>query len=103
MSKAPSTATNLRKRRAALNTIRKQITIQYHALSHVAMDDMISSRPKPGAGEIVVLPEGMTPNQVIVKPDELTAGVRLLSDAINCLNRELGRRENSNALGDGTS
>ena len=72
MSKTPSTATNLRKRRSALNHIRKQITIQYHALSGVSCDDRISGRH--GTGE---------------PPNELSKGIELLSDAINCLNREL--------------
>ena len=103
MSKQPSTNTNLRKRRAALNHIRKQLTMQYHALSAVSCDDRIAERPRAkqivmanldGSGELVHVDNNL--------PDELEKGVDMLSDVINCLNRELGRKENSAALGDGT-
>lgn len=85
--------TNKRKRKAELNRIRKAITVEYHALSTVMCDDMIT--PKPGGGGIVKLPEGMTPDQVVVLEPELDKAIDLLSDAINCLNREVGRKENS--------
>ncbi len=103
MSKQPSTATNLRKRRAALNHIRKQLTMQYHALSSVSCDDRIAIRKGDkfhlAVGEIIPLPEGVEPDKVIFHEpeDELEKGVDLLSDVINCLNRELGRKENSPA------
>ena len=80
-----SSSTSTRQRRACLNHIRKQLTIQYHALSAQACDDRISDRY--GQGE---------------PPNELSKGCALVSDAINCLNRELGRKENSAADGDGT-
>lgn len=99
MAMQASTATNARKRRAALNHVRKQVTIQYHALSAVSCDDRISTR----ADELPDL-TGMDETELMAAAqDEIGNAVDLLSDAINCLNRELGRKEDSNALGDGTA
>jgi len=79
----------MRHRRATLNLIRKQVTIQYHALSALSLDDRIR-------------PDGKFIGQA-EPPNEIGKGVDLLSDAINCMNRELGRKENSRADGDGQS
>lgn len=80
-SRTTSAATNLRTRRATLNQIRKQIIIQYHCLSDQALNDRIRPDGRMiGTGE---------------PPNELTKGVSLLSEAINCINRELGRKEDT--------
>jgi hypothetical protein len=87
--------TNKRKRKAEINRIRTAITVEYHALSTVLCDDRITIRAKDHTGEAVLLPEGMTPDQVIIREPELDMAFDLLSNAINCLNREVGRKENS--------
>lgn len=80
MSKTTSTATNKRDRRKELTRIRKAITSEYHALSTVSLNDRIGDHW--GLGE---------------PPNEISKSIELMSDAINCLNRELGRKENSPA------
>ena len=72
-------------RAAALRRIRLAITEQFHELSTVSCNDRIGD--KFGTSE---------------PPCEVSTAIDHLSDAINCLNRECGRRENSNTLGDGT-
>ena len=86
-------STNKRKRKTEINRIRTRITAEYHALSTVICDDRI--KPKTGGGEVVMLPEGVKPENVIILEPELDKAFDLLSDAINCLNREVGRKENS--------
>ena len=93
--KKSSTRTRKPSRRATLNRIRKALTDQYHAMSTVACDDRIQPKEAKDAGKVTMLPDGMTPDQVIIREPQLDEAITLVSAAINCLNRELGRKENT--------
>ena len=91
--KNTSTRSNKRVRAKELARIREAITESYHDLSRVACDDRISTKPAGEPGRITMLPEGVKPRDVVQEPAEVDRAVDLLSSAINCLNREQGRKE----------
>ena len=84
--KTTSTRTNKKTRKATINQIRKDLTIQYHALSTVICDDRISTR-KQKPFDDHSNPEKPT--------GHLDKAFDQLSLAINSLNRELGRKVDS--------
>lgn len=67
-----------RARRTALSRIRKALVKEYHKLSDVMVEDY---------------PKVMRPGDPDPHP-ELSTAFGQVSDAINCLNRELGYPEN---------
>lgn len=69
-----------RARRTELNRIRRVLVIEYHKLSDVICDGW---------------PEKQRTKQAVHDRPEVEQAFDNVSDAINCLNRELGRPEDS--------
>ncbi len=83
-------------RKATLNKLRKELIDTYHALSTVSCNDRISTR-KPGK-ILLVDPTAKQPDvELMAHESQLDEAITLVSAAINCINREVGRKENSPA------
>ena len=83
-------------RKATLNKLRKELIDTYHALSTVSCDDRISTSTKPSSKVVAVDPAALHPHvEIPARESQLNEAITLVSAAINCINRELGRKENS--------